>query len=84
MVFRMLALLGALVGLASSAQAQDVSSADRAAIRDIIQSQVDAFRREGAVAQGLGTVIRPARECQAQIAHGVSLIAVRRAVETRE
>jgi len=46
MVFRLLALLGVLVGLASGAQAQDVSDADRTAIRDIIQSQVDAFRRD--------------------------------------
>ena len=46
MVFRLLALLGLLVGLAFGAQAQDVSDADRAAIRDIIQSQVDAFRRD--------------------------------------
>ena len=46
MVFRLLALLGVLVGLASGAQAQDVSDADRTAIRDIIQSQVEAFRRD--------------------------------------
>ena len=46
MVFRLAALLGVLVGLASGAQAQDVSPADRAAIRDIIQSQVDAFRHD--------------------------------------
>src|SRR5260370_33735007 len=46
MVFRLLALLGVLVGLAFGAQAGDVSPADRTAIRDIIQSQVDAFRRD--------------------------------------
>ena len=46
MVFRMLALVGLLVGLAFGVQAQDVSDADRTAIRDIIQSQVDAFRRD--------------------------------------
>jgi hypothetical protein len=46
MVFRMLALLGVLVSLVSGAQAQDVSDADRKAIRDIIQSQVDAFRHD--------------------------------------
>ena len=46
MVFRLAALLGLLVGLAFGAQAQDVSPADRAAISDIIQFQVDAFRRD--------------------------------------
>jgi hypothetical protein len=46
MVFRMLALAGLLVGLAFGVQAQDISDADRTAIRDIIQSQVDAFRRD--------------------------------------
>jgi hypothetical protein len=46
MVFRMLVLLGVLVSLVSGAQAQDVSDADRKAIRDIIQSQVDAFRHD--------------------------------------
>jgi Domain of unknown function (DUF4864) len=46
MVFRMLVLLGVLVSLVSGAQAQDVSDADRTAIRDIIQSQVDAFRHD--------------------------------------
>ena len=46
MVLRLIALVGLLVGLAFGAQAQDVSSADRATIRDIIQSQVDAFRRD--------------------------------------
>ena len=46
MAFRLLALLGLLLGLAIPAHAQDISSADRAAIRDIIQSQVEAFRRD--------------------------------------
>lgn len=46
MVFRLFALLGVLVGLAVPALAQDVSPADRAAIRDVIQSQVEAFRRD--------------------------------------
>ena len=46
MAFRLLALLGVLVGLVSGTQAQDISPADRAAIRDIIQSQVEAFRRD--------------------------------------
>jgi hypothetical protein len=46
MVFRLFALLGLLVGLAGPALAQDVSSADSAAIRDVIQSQVEAFRRD--------------------------------------
>ena len=56
MVFRLLALLGVLVGLASGAQAQDVSDADRTAIRDIIESQVDAFRRDdGDAAFGLAS-----------------------------
>src|SRR5258705_7651264 len=46
MAFRLFALLGLLLGLAIPAHAQDISSADRAAIRDIIQSQVEAFRRD--------------------------------------
>jgi len=46
MAFRLFALLGLLLGLAVAAHAQEVSSADRAAIRDIIQSQVEAFRRD--------------------------------------
>ena len=46
MTGRWLLLIGLLLGWAVAAQAQDVSSADRAAIRDIIQSQVDAFRRD--------------------------------------
>ncbi len=46
MPVRLLALVGMLVGLTASAHAQDVSSADRAAIRDVIRSQVEAFRRD--------------------------------------
>jgi hypothetical protein len=46
MAFRLLAFLGLLLGLVVPAHAQEVSSADRAAIRDIIQSQVEAFRRD--------------------------------------
>ena len=48
MAFRLSALLGLLLGLAVPALAQDLdlSPADRAAIRDIIQSQVEAFRRD--------------------------------------
>ncbi len=48
MAFRFLALLTLILGFAASAQAQqpDVSAADRAAIRDVIQGQVEAFRRD--------------------------------------
>ena len=47
MVLRLLAALSLLLGLtAGAAQAQSVSSADRAAIREVIQSQVDAFQRD--------------------------------------
>jgi hypothetical protein len=46
MAFRLVALLGLLLGLAVPALAQDLSPADRTAIRDIIQSQVEAFRRD--------------------------------------
>jgi hypothetical protein len=55
MVFRFIALLGLLFGLATAAEAQQpaVSAADRAAIRDVIQGQVEAFRRDdGAAAFG--------------------------------
>jgi len=45
MVVRFLALLGLVLGLALPAEAQ-VSSSDRDAIRDVIQSQVEAFRRD--------------------------------------
>ena len=55
MAFRFLALLGLLLGLAVTAAAQEppLSTADRAAIQQIIQAQVDAFRRDdGDVAFG--------------------------------
>jgi hypothetical protein len=45
MVVRFLALLGLMLSLALPAMAQ-VSSSDQDAIRDVIQSQVDAFRRD--------------------------------------
>jgi Domain of unknown function (DUF4864) len=40
------ALLGLLLNLAGAAEAQSVSDADRAAIRQVIEAQVDAFRRD--------------------------------------
>ena len=48
MAFRLLALFALLFGFASATQAwaQSLSSADRAAIRQVIQAQVDAFRRD--------------------------------------
>jgi len=46
MALRLLALLGLLLSLAGGAQAQSVSDADRAAIRQVIEAQVDAFRRD--------------------------------------
>lgn len=48
MAFRLFALFGLLLGLATAAVAQEppVSAADRAAIQQIIQAQVDAFRRD--------------------------------------
>jgi hypothetical protein len=46
MAFRLAALLGLLLGLAVPALAQDLTPADRTAIRDTIQSQVEAFRRD--------------------------------------
>jgi hypothetical protein len=46
MVFRALALVGLLLALAMPASAQEVSAADRSAIQGIIQSQVEAFRRD--------------------------------------
>ena len=55
MALRFLALIALILGLAVTAQAQqpDVSAADQAEIRQIIQSQVDAFRRDdGAAAFG--------------------------------
>jgi hypothetical protein len=51
--FPLLALLGLILGLVAPAAAQDVSDADRSAIRGVIQSQVNAFRRDdGASAFG--------------------------------
>ena len=46
MAFRLLAVLGLLVALGLPAHAQDLSAADRAAIREVIQSQVEAFGRD--------------------------------------
>jgi hypothetical protein len=47
-ILRFWALLGLIAGLATAASAQQpaVSAADRAAIRDVIQGQVEAFRRD--------------------------------------
>ncbi|MBI2735308.1 MAG: DUF4864 domain-containing protein [Rhodospirillales bacterium] len=45
-VFPLVALVGLVLGLAAPVLAQDLSAADRSAIRDVIQSQVDAFRRD--------------------------------------
>jgi hypothetical protein len=49
--FRLLVLVGLILGLAAPAVlapawGQDLSSADRSAIREAIQRQVDAFRRD--------------------------------------
>ncbi len=54
MVVRLFALLGTMLALALPAQVQaQVSPADRAAIRDVIEGQVEAFRRDdGAAAFG--------------------------------
>ena len=50
------ALFLVLFGLAFPAAAQDLSAADRSAIRDVIQGQVDAFRRDdGGHAFGLAS-----------------------------
>jgi len=46
MAMRWVLLIGLLLGWAVVARAQEVSPADRAAIRDVIQSQVEAFRRD--------------------------------------
>ena len=45
MPLRFLALLGALLALALPAEAQ-VSEPDRSAIRDVIERQIEAFRRD--------------------------------------
>ena len=56
MGLRLLVLLGLLVSLAGTAEAQSVSDADRAAIRQVIEAQVDAFRRDdGDAAFGLAS-----------------------------
>ena len=44
--FFLFALVGLILGLAAPVFAQDLSAADRSAIRDAIQGQVDAFRRD--------------------------------------
>ncbi len=50
MALRLLAFLGLVFGLALPAAAQQVSPSDEAAIRETIQGQVDAFRRDDAEA----------------------------------
>jgi hypothetical protein len=60
MAFRPIARLGLIAGLIlaliAPAFAQDLSTADRSAIRDVIQNQVDAFQRDdGASAFGLAS-----------------------------
>src|SRR5258708_6413850 len=52
-----LLIVGLLIGLATTAEAQaDMSEADRAAIRQVIEAQVDAFRRDdGDAAFGLAS-----------------------------
>ena len=58
MAFRFWALLALISSFAANVQAQDVevSAADRQAIQSIIQSQVDAFRRDdGEAAFGYAT-----------------------------
>ena len=54
MVVRLFALLGMMLALALPAQVQaQVSAADQTAIRDVIEGQVEAFRRDdGATAFG--------------------------------
>ncbi len=44
--FSLITLIGLILGLAMPLCAQDLSAADRSAIRYAIQSQVDAFRRD--------------------------------------
>lgn len=44
--FALLALVGLMLGLAAPVFGQDLSPADRTAIRDAIRGQVDAFRRD--------------------------------------
>ena len=45
-VFTLIALFGLILSLTAPAFGQDISAADRSAIRDAIQGQVDAFRRD--------------------------------------
>ena len=55
MILRFLALFSLITGfvIAAAAQQPQVSEADQSAIRDVIQGQVDAFRRDdGAAAFG--------------------------------
>ena len=46
MVLRLIALLGLMVAFAGNARAEEPTVADRAAIRDVIQQQIEAFRRD--------------------------------------
>ncbi|HTR85402.1 MAG TPA: DUF4864 domain-containing protein [Reyranella sp.] len=46
MVLRLLALIGLLLAASLPVCAQELSDADRSAIRDVIQGQVDAFKRD--------------------------------------
>ena len=60
MALRLIARLGLIAGLLlaviAPTVAQDLSTADRSAIRDVIQNQVDAFQRDdGAGAFGLAS-----------------------------
>lgn len=56
MVLRLIALLGLMVAFAGSARAEEPTAADRAAIRGVIQQQIEAFRRDdGEAAFGLAS-----------------------------
>jgi len=46
MVLRLITLLGLMVVFAGNARAGEPTAADRAAIRDVIQRQIEAFRRD--------------------------------------
>ena len=46
MVLRLIALLGLMVAFAGIARAGEPTAADRAAIRGVIQQQIEAFRRD--------------------------------------
>ena len=65
MAFRLFALFALLLGFAGTAQAQSVSDADRAAIRQVIQAQVDAFRRDDGDA-AFGSPRPRSRACSAR------------------